>query len=396
MLINMVLPGAVETARLPKEYQEVEYIESTGTQYIDTGIKGKTGLVASGAIMLTASQTSIALGCYGPQRCYMLSFNAGVPRYGYVDWYNGSSALAINTKYDFEVSFLQGSQYLKLNGSTIISSANATAFTNNYNVFLFAYCDATAGAGDFAKIRCYPVAFTDNGTLVAEFIPCYRKADNLAGAYNLTTGEFHPCLGTGNLIVGPDKNTAVIPKPESPSEGDYSFTYSGNYTDNRVNGKGTVRLNTSGVFVFSGEPVTVTVYIQGAGGGAAVDSYDKRTLGTGGGGGYQTITVTLEQGTYEIVIGTGGEEQQVINSYNWQGSNGGDTMAFGYTSTGGTGGRVGDSIYAGTGGSPNGGNGAAYIATGQETISGGSPNGGGVINTVSQPGGDGYVELTFI
>ena len=26
--------------RLPQEYQEVEYIESTGTQYIDTGITG--------------------------------------------------------------------------------------------------------------------------------------------------------------------------------------------------------------------------------------------------------------------------------------------------------------------------------------------------------------------
>ena len=157
-----------------------------------------------------------------------------------------------------------------------------------------------------------------------------------------------------------------------------------------------MRLNTSGVFVFSGEPVTVTVYIQGAGGGAAVDLYNKGTFGTGGSGGYQTLTVTLEPGTYEIVIGSGGEEQQVINSYNWQGGTGGNTTAFGKTSTGGTGGRAGDSTFAGTGGSPNGSNGSAYINSNIETISGGSPNGGGVVNTVAQPGGDGYVELTFI
>ena len=27
-----------KSSRLPSEYQEVEYIESTGTQYIDTGL----------------------------------------------------------------------------------------------------------------------------------------------------------------------------------------------------------------------------------------------------------------------------------------------------------------------------------------------------------------------
>lgn len=187
----------------------------------------------------------------------------------------------------------------------------------------------------------------------------------------------------------------VLSGAAGSAEESFVFTYSGDFTDSRVNGIGEVTLNTSGRLVTSGKTVTVTVYIQGAGGGAAVNLYDKRTLGTGGGGGYQTVDVELTPGTYDIVIGTGGEEQQAINNYNWIGGNGGNTTAFGYTSTGGTGGRAGDTTYAGTGGSPNGGNGAAYSATGPETISGGSPNGGGVTNTVSQPGGDGLVRITF-
>lgn len=197
------------TSRLPSDYQEVEYLESTGTQYIDTGVKGKTGLKASGAIMLTASQTCIALGCYSPQRCYMLSFNSNVPRYGYVDWYTAIAAVTVNEKYNFEVSFEKSAQYLKLNGTTVISSANATTFTNNYNMFAFAYSDS-GSAGDFAKCRFYSLNLYDNGTLIREFVPCYRKSNNVAGFYDLLNDAFYTNQGTGSFVVGADVGGTVI------------------------------------------------------------------------------------------------------------------------------------------------------------------------------------------
>ena len=197
------------TSRLPSDYQEVEYLESTGTQYIDTGVKGKTGLKASGAIMLTASQTCIALGCYSPQRCYMLSFNSNVPRYGYVDWYTAIAAVTVNEKYNFEVSFEKSAQYLKLNGTTVISSANATTFTNNYNIFAFAYSDG-GSAGDFAKCRFYSLNLYDNGTLIREFVPCYRKSNNVAGFYDLLNDAFYTNQGTGSFVVGADVGGTVI------------------------------------------------------------------------------------------------------------------------------------------------------------------------------------------
>lgn len=197
------------TSRLPSDYQEVEYLESTGTQYIDTGVKGKSGLVASGSIMLTASQSCIALGCYGSQRCYMLNFNSMVPRYGYVDWYTATIAVTVNEKYDFEVSFVESAQYMKLNGTTVISSANATTFTNSYNMFAFAYNDG-GSAGDFAKCRFYALNIYDNGTLIREFVPCYRKADKVAGFYDFLNGVFYTNKGTGSFVVGTDVGGTVI------------------------------------------------------------------------------------------------------------------------------------------------------------------------------------------
>lgn len=174
-------------------------------------------------------------------------------------------------------------------------------------------------------------------------------------------------------------------KKEEP----FAFTYSGDFTDERVDGIGDVTLNTSGQLVTSGKAVTVSVYILGAGGGA-IKRYNQ-VGATGGGGGNQTVEVTLEPGTYEIVIGSGGAARDVTTGY---AGNGGDTTAFGVTSTGGKGGYTTESSgTGGAGGTPNGGAGAKHGNVSR--TSGGSPNGGGIVNYAVQPGGNGLVRITF-
>lgn len=184
----------------------------------------------------------------------------------------------------------------------------------------------------------------------------------------------------------------------------FAFTYSGSFTDNRdINGIGTVRLKTSGVLtVLNGSAsVTVSAYILAGGGGGAASYYgsDKsyKASASGGGGGNQTVIVTLEPGTYEIVIGTGGAKSvsKVSAPTNPNTSTaGGDTTAFGFTSTGG---GAATSQYhggsGGVGGIPNGKAGTTTSST--STAAGGSPNGGKAGNATASDGGDGYVELTF-
>lgn len=176
-------------------------------------------------------------------------------------------------------------------------------------------------------------------------------------------------------------------KKEEP----YAFTYSGDFTDSRVDGIGDVTLNTSGTLVTTGKAVTVSVYILAGGGGA---SHVLSSKGTGGGGGNQTIDVELVPGTYEIIIGTGGAADN--SSCGNDGGTGGSTSAFGKTSTGGGGatGIIAYSPVGGKGGTPNGNPGTGIVAS-TSTISGGSPNGGSIVNGVAQPGGDGLVRITF-
>ena len=192
---------------------------------------------------------------------------------------------------------------------------------------------------------------------------------------------------------------------KSPAVGN-NVAYTGHYTDNRVSGKGKVRLNTSGVLTYSGEPTTVSVYLLGGGGGGA---YTKTYIGggSGGGGGYQTLEYTLEPGEYSVVIGQGGATNIFYGEpYVYTAPSGGDTVAFEQTVTGGGGGSFDyDTFKAGVGGTPNGSRGNIGKFSGTRDVPGGSPNGGGFTTGTStsdrEPtnvtnGGDGYVELTFI
>lgn len=176
-------------------------------------------------------------------------------------------------------------------------------------------------------------------------------------------------------------------KKEEP----FAFTYSGDFTDSRVDGIGDVTLNTSGQLVTSGKTVTVSVYILGGGGGGAYSSYSSGNYSTGGGGGNQTVTVELAPGTYDIVIGAGGAGK-VGTSSGVSASDGGDTTAFGYTSTGGGGGKR---TAAGAGGVPNGGDGTR-TTSGNYNNDIGLPNGGRATKTASyNKGGNGLVRITF-
>jgi len=178
----------------------------------------------------------------------------------------------------------------------------------------------------------------------------------------------------------------------------FAYTYSGKSTGSLdAEGKGTLKLTSSGTLtVLSGE-ITVQAYILAGGGGssaggASSTSGDFYYAAAGGGGGNETITVALAEGeTYSVEIGSGGIRA----------SAGKNTSAFGVTCTGGGGGSV---SRPGSRGTPNGTAGQYKRTTSSNTeisASGGSPNGGDASRSSggtyrTESGGDGYVELSGV
>lgn len=176
--------------------------------------------------------------------------------------------------------------------------------------------------------------------------------------------------------------------------GAFDFTYTGTFTDTIIDSNRVITLTSSGTLTVTGSK-TCQLYLLAGGGGGANTSYNAQNASGGGGGNLLVSDFEIGEGDYDITIGKGGAaaiEMKVAYA-----GSGGDTVGFGYTCTGGTGGGTNyGSNYPGAGGSPNGGNGnrGGYL----DDVAGGTPNGGSITwvgGLKVNAGGDGYITITI-
>ena len=196
-------------SRLPQGYQEVEYIESSGTQYIDTGYKPTSNnLRIACEFEYTADHSASSV--FGSESSGKYSI---VP-WGAPEFYVGSSTqllaqtTALNTKYALDAHANAGTLTVSLNGKTNSASYSGSILTTvNMGIF----CNIIAGvANQFCSMKLYAMYIYDNGNLVRDFVPCYRKSDNVAGLYDLVNNVFYTNAGSGVFAVGADSNKRAV------------------------------------------------------------------------------------------------------------------------------------------------------------------------------------------
>ena len=192
-------------SRLPSIYQEVEYIESSGTQYIDTGYEPQNyfgiDMFFSFSSISSAYQTPFSAGTGGSQLVVVIRDSATYFRY-----FSGSASvlnttLLANTRYNLQVD--KNGRITFNNVST--TSAYSAPLSSNETLFLF----ARANQENYAYIKLYSCKLYNNGVLVRNFVPCYRKSDNEIGLYDLVNGVFYTNQGTGTFTKGNDVLTKI-------------------------------------------------------------------------------------------------------------------------------------------------------------------------------------------
>ena len=188
-------------SKLPNAFQEVEYIESSKTQYIDTGLH----LTATTGVMLDIQFTGYAnqqaigvlepsVGRFAP--CFMDSDNyikCAINLQNQMITYTQTGPLDRNV-YEYNIS----NNDIKFNGTSIGTVGNIGTSSNT--IYLFGRNYQASPLLSSAKL--YSCKIYDNNTLARDFVPCYRKADNVAGLYDLVNGVFYTNAGTGTFIVG--------------------------------------------------------------------------------------------------------------------------------------------------------------------------------------------------
>lgn len=201
--------------RLPTEYQEVEYIQSHGTEWINTGFSptietdvvidfsdfDNNGNAYATPFGLAITRSHVGIYKQNNNRAIYTSFGSSVD-------------VSYDTPYGWENRLVisQSKNGVFENNTHVISAYSNLTFTETArNIYVFARSDGSGNAARIVILKLYGLQINDNGIQVRNYIPCYRKSDNKPGLYDLVTREFYTNAGTGEFLVGPDVIDSISP-----------------------------------------------------------------------------------------------------------------------------------------------------------------------------------------
>lgn len=199
------------SSRLPEGYTEVQYIQSTGAQYCNSGFNPKdTSRIVMDFEFTKNSVASPFMSRDIQQDANMFGiFNIG----GRLRSDFGSEKKSFSTSLSpLKRMIYDRNQNVCTIGSETISNA-AASFSAPRPVFLLASND-NGKADYFTNGKCYSCQIYDNGTLIRDFVPCIGPTETV-GLYDLVGGKFYGNAGSGTFAAGP---VVTWDEPEEPTE----------------------------------------------------------------------------------------------------------------------------------------------------------------------------------
>lgn len=192
---------------LPSAYQQVEWIASSGSQAMDTGILflTSTEIRCGYQFISNPSNYSMGYGCASPSLGIAKSSNAPT------NWY---SSYGNQTDKSFSITgglgdaihdIIHNKDGFWVDETKKVSYTNAVVDeTKQRKIALF--CRFSSSNSHERKQSCRFSYFQimQNGVAVRNFIPCYRKADSIIGMYDTVSKTFFTNEGTGTFTKGAD------------------------------------------------------------------------------------------------------------------------------------------------------------------------------------------------
>ncbi len=207
------LAEAQAEVALPAGYVELEWIQSTGSEFIDTGYcpLASTPFVAEteGQFMahVTIYQQMGALPKDGAAR-----FDWGISGSNYKRRWTFSSAEGADQSADllghrFVANY--GTGVFTIDETTVLTAPPATKDSNR-NFFLFARMAEYAGKTDcLCQFRLRSCRLSQNGVAIRDFVPC-RTLQGVAGLWDKVEGVFYPNVSGTGAFRGSDEDEAVL------------------------------------------------------------------------------------------------------------------------------------------------------------------------------------------
>lgn len=201
---------------IPSTYTRLDFLQSTGTQYIDSGIIAN---FANNKI----EQTAVVQYTTSTSNRELMGTN------GYGFWGKNASnkiEAALGSTTTNENALNKNSILWRTDpdGKKLTLNVNSNQYTGtasslvdaNYAYYVFALgirIGSGATASFFCNAKVYEYAIAIDDEIVSYLIPCKRNADNVLGMYDVVTGTFKTNAGTGTFTAGLD---LALPSPSNP------------------------------------------------------------------------------------------------------------------------------------------------------------------------------------
>ena len=191
-----------KTRTLPSGYTQIDYIESSGTQYIDTGFKPNqdTKFVIDCYFLESNTGTDHHIASVNnSSQYYALRAKADLTGFAH-RYYNTALANVASDSLYGRHTFVRDKNKTSIDSGTQTTATYGTfQITNTLPISCFK--NASGATSGFSKLRIYSCYIYDNGTLVRDFVPC-KNSGGVAGLYDLVNGVFYTDAAGGSFAAG--------------------------------------------------------------------------------------------------------------------------------------------------------------------------------------------------
>lgn len=216
---------------LPKEYIELDYIESTGTQYINLGKKSSDKTKFEFLYESSKELSSSFQNLIGSQngtidtRCFIqiesdndivfqfphdASQNLYLRSNGTITISNSVSHIKMDKDTLYSVIYDINNQNFTLNDTKYAYQSSFDILPSINNILFFNRNSTSIPTTNYATGKLYYFKWYEDNKIVLDLIPCMRKIDKKVGLYDKINNNFIDNSGTGTFNYGNPKTEKLL------------------------------------------------------------------------------------------------------------------------------------------------------------------------------------------
>lgn len=190
---------------LPSGFTALEYVQSSGAQYIDTGFKPNQDTRVVCDFSYTSGTTFAIFGGRTAYASTDFSFWVNQDSSWLSNYNTGSDSLAV-TNIGSRYVVDKNKNVVTIEGNTLTQASGT--FQSPYSLYLFNCNSKNVADTRVAPFKMYSCQIYDNGTLVRDYAPC-MNASNVCGLYDRVNKVFYPSASSTALLP-PDGTVGSI------------------------------------------------------------------------------------------------------------------------------------------------------------------------------------------